>query len=72
MRTYFVFNLDQTTGLENYKEVEAEGSETLLDVEQYVKNTGATIKYSSETLFLKNSCCMNFESKKNTQSAKDM
>ena len=56
MRSYFVFNLDQTTGLEEYQQVQAEGSETLLDVEQYVKNTGATIKYSSETLFLKNSC----------------
>jgi len=56
MRSYFVFNIDQTTGLEDHKEVEAEGSETLLDIEQYVKNTGATIKYSSETLFLKNSC----------------
>lgn len=53
MRSYFVFNLDQTTGLEEYQQVQAEGSETLLDVEQYVKNTGATIKYSSETLFLK-------------------
>jgi len=56
MKSYFVFNLDQTTGLEDYKEVQAEGSETLLDIEQYVKNTGAKIKYSSETLFLKNSC----------------
>ena len=56
MRSYFVFNLNQTTGLEHLNDHKAEGSETLPEIEQYVKNTGAKIKYSSEAIFLKNSC----------------
>ena len=56
MRSYYVFNLNQTTGLEHLNDHKAEGSETLPEIEQYVKNTGAEIKYSSEAIFLKNSC----------------
>jgi len=56
MRSYYVFNLNQTTGLEHLDIKKSDGSETLFDIEQYVKNTGAKIKYSTESIFLKNSC----------------
>jgi len=56
MRSYFVFNLNQTTGI-NIESEKADGADTLPEVEQYVKNTGADIRYGlKDNIFVSNSC----------------
>ena len=47
MRTYYVFNLDQTT-LEDKDIVVADGADTIPKVEQYIKNTKADIKHDNK------------------------
>ena len=56
MRLYKVFNLDQTT-LKDSDVIEADGSNTLPNIETYLKNTGAIIKYGvKENLMYSDMC----------------